>query len=144
MATLFLSPSEEIVIEARDLAYLLLQSALEKKAQDPVLLDVEGLVTYADFFVICSGISARQVQAITEWVETNMRKAGVRALSVEGQTSGKWVLMDYGTVVLHVFYEPVRQFYDLEGLWSDARKLDVPDYQPLAEPGESAASGFQR
>lgn len=133
---------EEIVIEARDLAYLLLQAALEKKAQDPVLLEVEGLVSYADYFVICSGISARQVQAIADWVETNMRKAGIRALSVEGQGSGKWVLMDYGTVVLHVFYEPVRQFYDLEGLWSDARKLDVPEYQPLAESGESVASTF--
>ena len=113
-------------IDSHDLAELLLRAALDKKALDPVMLDVEGLVSYADCFVICSGTSSRQVQAITDWVESHAKKAGIRPLSIEGRTLGTWVLMDYGSVVMHIFHEPVRAFYNLEGLWSDARRMPIP------------------
>ncbi len=104
---------------------------MDKKAQDPVILDVSGLASYADYFLICSGGSTRQVQAMADGMEARAREHGVHPLSVEGQTSGKWVLMDFGAVLVHVFYEPVREFYDLEGLWADARRLPLPEDQPL-------------
>ncbi len=121
-------------IDSRDLAELLLRAALEKKALDPVMLDVEALVSYADCFVICSASSSRQVQAIADWVEATAKKAGIRPWSVDGRTAGTWVLMDFGSVILHIFHEPVREFYNLEGLWSDARRLPVPEDAPTPQP----------
>ena len=128
---------EEIIIEARELAYLLLRAVIEKKAIDPVVLDVEGLVSYADYFVVCSGVSSRQVKALAEWVERSARNAQIHSLSVEGRASGNWVLMDYGTVVLHLFHESVRDFYDLEGLWVDAPRLTIPEFSSEDNPGKA-------
>ncbi len=113
-------------IDSHDLAELLLRAAIDKKALAPVMLDVEDLVSYADCFVICSGNSSRQVQAIADAVESTAKKAGIRPLSVDGRTLGTWVLMDYGTVIMHIFHEPVREFYNLEGLWADAKRLAIP------------------
>lgn len=123
---------EDLAIEARALTYLLTNAALDKKALNATILNVEGMASYADYFLICSGNSPRQVQAIADWVEKVGRENGVHPLSVEGQSSGKWVLMDFGSVVVHAFYEPVREFYDLEGLWADAPRLPLPDAQPSA------------
>jgi ribosome-associated protein len=105
---------------------LYIQAVLGKKAAHVVALDVRELTSIADAFIICSGRSNRQVVAIAEHVERQLRKRKIRPLSVEGITEGHWVLMDYGHVIIHVFFESVRSFYDLEGLWSDARRIPIP------------------
>ena len=89
------------------------------------MLDVAGRVDYADFLVLMSGRSDRQVAALAEGIEETLRLAGRRPVNVEGMQAARWVLMDYGDVVVHVFLEDVRSLYDLEGLWEDARRLPV-------------------
>jgi ribosome-associated protein len=103
-----------------------IQAVLGKKAVHVVALDVRELTSIADVFIICSGRSNRQVVAIAEHIERQMRKHKIKPLSVEGTAEGHWVLMDYGHVIVHVFFESVRSFYDLEGLWSDARRIPIP------------------
>lgn len=114
------------------------QAALGRKAIDLVLLDVRNVTDVADVFMICSGRSHRQVSAIAEHIERDLRKNGVKPLSVEGVKEGHWALLDYGDVIVHVFYEPIRQFYDIEGLWADAGRIDV---ETLAERPEQADKG---
>ncbi len=104
-----------------------IQAALGRKAIDLVLLHVRDLTSVADAFLICSGRSHRQVSAIGEYIRTDLKKHGIKPLSVEGIRDGQWVLLDYGDVIIHVFYEPVREFYDLEGLWIDAERIDIED-----------------
>jgi len=94
-----------------------------KKAADVVVLDLRGLSSVADIFIICSGLSNRQTTAISDFIERYLKNYGIKPLSIEGKNEGLWVLLDYGEVVIHVFYETVRKFYDLEGLWSDAKRL---------------------
>ena len=94
-----------------------------KKAENLVVLDVREMTSVADAFIICSGRSNRQVQAIAEYIQSDLKKQHKKPLSVEGLTEGHWALLDYGDVIIHIFYEPVRQFYDLEGLWMDARRI---------------------
>ena len=105
---------------------LFIKAVLGKKALDVVMLDVDGLTSLADTFIICSGRSNRQVTAIAEFIRTDLKKKGIKPLSIEGLKEGHWVLMDYGNVVIHVFYDPVRSFYDLEGLWADAPRVTTP------------------
>ena len=105
---------------------LFIKAVLGKKALDVVMLDVDGLTSLADTFIICSGRSNRQVTAIAEFIRTDLKKKGIKPLSIEGLKEGHWVLMDYGNVVIHVFYDPVRRFYDLEGLWADAPRVTTP------------------
>lgn len=99
------------------------RAVMGKKAIDLVVLDVRELTSVADAFIVCSGRSNRQVQAIAEHVQRTLKKERKKPLSIEGTREGHWVLMDYGDVVIHVFYEPVRKFYDLEGLWVDAGRV---------------------
>jgi ribosome-associated protein len=101
------------------------KSALGKKARNPVLLDVRQLTSLADAFLICHGTSNRQVSAIAEHIQRDLKEQGIKPLSVDGLKEGLWVLMDYGHVVIHVFYESTRSFYNLEGLWSDARRIQT-------------------
>ena len=108
-------------------------AALGRKAIAPVVLDVSKVTDVADIFLICSGRSNRQVTAIAEFIEAEMKKAGVRPISIEGVKEGHWALIDYGHVVIHVFYEPVRQFYDLESLWADAEQMDISELTAQAE-----------
>ena len=105
---------------------LFTKAVLGRKALDVVMLDVSRLTSLADTFIICSGRSNRQVSAIGEHIRTEMKKGGITPLSIEGLKAGHWVLMDYGSVVIHVFYDPVRSFYDLEGLWADAPRISTP------------------
>jgi len=102
---------------------LYIKAALGKKAIDLVALDVRKLSSIADVFIICSGRSNRQVSAIAEHIQVDLKKHGIKPLSVEGKKEGHWVLLDYGHVIIHVFYEPIRSFYDLEGLWIDADRI---------------------
>jgi ribosome-associated protein len=95
----------------------------ERKAIDPVLLDVVELTSITDYFIIASGSSTRQVQAISSHLLRKMRQAGFRAMGVEGEAEGQWILTDFGDVVVHLFYQPVREFYDLEGLWIEAPRI---------------------
>ncbi|NVM56775.1 MAG: ribosome silencing factor [Desulfobacterales bacterium] len=101
------------------------KAILGMKAFDVVVLDVRALASFTDTFIICSGRSHRQVSAIAEFVEQNLKANGIKPLGIEGLREGHWVLMDYGDVIIHVFYEPVRTLYDLEGLWSDAKQIEV-------------------
>jgi len=104
---------------------LYVKAALGRKALGLVVLDVRELTSVADTFIICSGRSNRQVTAIAEFIITELKKAGKKPLSVEGKKEGHWVLLDYGHVIIHVFYESVRNFYDLEGLWVDAKRINT-------------------
>jgi len=96
------------------------EAALEKKADDVVLVDLRGRATYADFLVICSGTNERQLEAVADSVEKSLRESGERLIGSEGGRGGRWVLLDFGDVVVHVFHAEERAYYDLEGLWSDA------------------------
>ncbi len=107
-----------------------IQAVLGRKALNPIALNVQGLTSIADTFIICHGRSNRQVTAIAEHIRQELRKDGIRPLSVEGMKDGHWILLDYGHVILHVFYEPVRSFYDLEGLWADAKRVDIQEHMP--------------
>ena len=113
------------------------KSALGKKARNLVLLDVGHLTSLADAFLICHGTSNRQVSAIAEHIQRDLKKQGIKALSVDGLNEGHWVLMDYGHVVIHVFFESTRSFYNLEGLWSDARRIQTESLkQVVVDPGD--------
>jgi ribosome-associated protein len=114
---------EETETRARVLACV--NALLQKKARDLTVLKVGALCSFTDYFVICSGGSDRQVQALADAVREDMKKNGVIPLGVEGESIGKWVLIDYADVIVHIFYEPVRVFYDLEHLWPDAPRMDV-------------------
>lgn len=108
-------------------AFSCAEAALEKKASDVVVLDLRGVTSIADSFVIASGRSDTQVRAIAEAVQERCRAAGLRPLAVEGTEAGRWILIDYGDFVFHVFQAPVREFYGLERLWSHARRCELPD-----------------
>ena len=98
---------------------------LGRKARKVIILDLRPLTSVADAFIICSGRSHRQVSAIAEFIRQTLKKQNIQPLSVEGLKEGHWVLLDYGHVIIHIFYEPVREFYDLEGLWIDARRIET-------------------
>jgi ribosome-associated protein len=105
---------------------LYVKAVLGKKALNVVVLDVAELTSFADAFIICTGRSNRQVGAIAEYIKTDLKKHKIRPLSVEGSKDGHWILLDYGHVIIHVFYEAMREFYDLEGLWVDAERIETP------------------
>jgi ribosome-associated protein len=108
-----------------DKAKLCLKIIGERKAIDPVLFEVGKLVSITDYFLIASGNSSRQVQAIARHLQKRMREQGFRPDGIEGEQEGHWVLMDYGDVVIHLFYQPIREFYDLEGLWIEAPRVKL-------------------
>ena len=114
-----------MVTDSKTKSLLCLKAALEKKALDPVLLEFKGTTSFTDYFLLCSGKSDRQVQAIAQGIEETLKKKGIRPFGQEGTTGGRWILMDYEDVVVHIFLEPVRKFYDLEGLWVDAPRIDL-------------------
>ncbi len=109
---------------------LFLKAATSKKALKIIALDVTDLTSIADCFIIMSGRSSRQVTAIAEHIKTELKKDKVVPLSIEGAKDGQWVLLDYGYVIIHVFYEPVREFFDLEGLWADAKRIKSKYLEP--------------
>lgn len=111
--------------EARPTAMAIAQAALDKKAEDVTVLDVRGLTSYADYFVVMTADSDRQAGAIADHVEQTMKAKGVSKVGVEGYESGRWILVDYGDVVAHVMNRESRGFYDLEGLWADAPRFTV-------------------
>jgi ribosome-associated protein len=117
------------------------RSALEKKAYDLVVLDTAKHTSIADYFVICSGRSDTQVQAIADAVVDHMGSLGVEPLAVEGREHGQWALVDFGDIVVHVFYVPVRGFYDLERLWAKAPRAELPE--PFLTQARSLKTGTE-
>ena len=111
--------------EARERVLLCVNALLQKKARNLTILKVKAVCSFTDYFVICSGGSDRQVQALADAIREDMKKAGIIPLGVEGEKIGKWVLLDYADVIVHIFYEPVREFYNLEQLWPDVPRMDV-------------------
>ena len=105
---------------------LIVNAMLQRKVIAPVLLDVHELTSVADYFIVCSGSSNRQVAAIAQTIKRELKKHKYKPLSIDGLKEGQWVLMDFGHVVIHIFYDPVRNFYDLEGLWTDAARVVTP------------------
>ena len=113
--------------EAQELALELGRLALDKKAENVLVLDVRGLASYAEFFVLMTAESDPQLLAIADHLEEKLKARNVRPLSIEGKQSGRWVLLDYGDVVAHVFQESTRAIYDIEGLWLDASRVPVAE-----------------
>jgi ribosome-associated protein len=110
---------------ARPTALAIAKAALDKKGEDVMVLDVRGLTSYADYFVVVTADSDRQGSAIADHIEQTMKEQGVSKVGVEGYESGRWILVDYGDVVAHVMNRESRGFYDLEGLWADAPRFAV-------------------
>ncbi|WP_242339662.1 ribosome silencing factor [Anaeromyxobacter sp. SG66] len=110
---------------ARPTALAIAQAGLDKKAEDVTVLDVRGLTSYADYFVVMTADSDRQASAIADHVEQTMKQQGVSKVGVEGYETGRWILVDYGDVVAHVMSRDSRGFYDIEGLWADAPRFTV-------------------
>ncbi len=109
----------------RDLA-IAAAAAMDKKAEDPALLDLRPLSSFTDYFLIVTGRSQRQTQAIASFVEEQLKHDRKRrVLSIEGYQRGDWILMDYGDFVVHVFTPPTREYYDLERVWGDARRITL-------------------
>ena len=119
---------------------LYVKAALGKKALHMVAMDVHELSSVADVFIICSGRSNRQVKAIAEHISVELKKQKIKPLSIEGMSEGHWVLMDYGHIIIHIFYEPVRSFYDLESLWIDAARIKTQSMEQLTEENETQQS----
>ena len=110
------------------LARRLGQLILDKKGEDLVIIDVRERATYADFILIASARSARHVQGLADFIEDSLYQEKISPLGVEGKTEGQWILLDYGDVVVHLFYGPVREVYDLEGLWMDAPRIEPEEW----------------
>lgn len=117
-----------------DKALACARAAIDKKAEHVKILNLSGLSGFTDYFVICSGMSDRQVQAIADSIEFQVGAAGSEVLSIEGYGDGRWVLMDCGDVVIHIFLDALREYYDLEALWADAPRVKIPSefYGPAA------------
>lgn len=102
------------------------RAATDKKAEDMVVLDLRAVASFTDYFIICTGANARQVQAVTDSVEERLRSSGRRPLHVEGRSNAEWILLDYGDFIVHAFNPTARRFYDLERLWRDADRVELP------------------
>ena len=97
----------------------------DKKALDVVIMDLSGLTDIADHFVIAGGTSERHVRTVADGIQEGMKEKGVRPMAVEGYDQGRWIILDYQSVIVHVFLEPLRELYDLESLWIEAKRHRV-------------------
>lgn len=108
-----------------ELASTCARIASDAKAEDLTVLDVDGISSFADYFVIMNGRSTRHVQGIAEAIENQLRAKRIKPSHAEGMREGMWVLLDFDDVVVHIFYHEQRSFYNLEGLWHDAKKVEI-------------------
>jgi ribosome-associated protein len=115
---------------AKTIAKKVVKFANEKHAEDVVLFYIKKLSSIADYVVICSADSERQVNALARHIEDELQLSKIKPLSIEGLGENKWVLMDYNDVIVHIFVTQVRSYYDLEGLWADAERVELDDDQP--------------
>jgi ribosome-associated protein len=127
-----------VILHSKERALYCAAYALEKKAFNVRVLEVKGISTLTDYLLLATGRSDRQVQAVAESVRLGLKKEHATSpLAIEGMNEGRWVLIDYGDVMVHVFQEPVREFYDLDGLWSEASEVPIPEeyhWERKAEP----------
>jgi ribosome-associated protein len=117
---------------------LAIKTIVAHKGMEPVLLEVTKFCSFADFFILCSGGSHRHVTALAQHVEEALAQAGVKPLGVEGREEGQWVLMDYNTVVVHIFMQPRREFYNLEDLWSEVPKTQIDTHSSAQTASNSS------
>ena len=110
----------------RERLILCINATLQKKAKEIVVLNLKEISAFTDYMIICSGTSEREVQAIAQAIGLFLKKAGIKPLGIEGEMSGQWILLDYDDVVISVFHEPVRTFYNIENLW-DAPRMNIDE-----------------
>lgn len=104
-----------------------LRAASDKKAVNSVVLDLREVTEFTDFFIITGGTNVRQVQAIADGISEDLKLIDARPIRIEGYNTAEWILMDYGDFVVHIFEEKSREFFDLERLWRDAKRVQVPE-----------------
>ncbi len=125
-----MAPETTTVIEVGEVslakAYLAVQASANKKAENIKVLDLKDLSSFTEYFMIASGHSDRQVQAIADSIIIELKEEGFLPVAVEGYREGRWVIVDYGDMVAHIFLDALREFYDLENLWHHARKVPIP------------------
>lgn len=110
-------------LDARNLAKFCRTAAEDKKAIDVILLDVRKITTVADYFMICSGTSEPHLKAIADEIDNRLREAGLRSKHHDGYPQSRWIVMDYGDVMIHIFHPELRERYDLEHLWGDGKRV---------------------
>ncbi len=128
----------------REMLKIAVKAVDDKKASDIVALDISHIASFADYFLLCTGESSRQIQAIADEVERKLHEAGIRPAHVEGYRNAEWILMDYIDLVVHVFSKSARTFYDLERLWRDARRLDAQKLLHARIPRRSTGGRSQK
>jgi ribosome-associated protein len=116
-----------------DVLKIAVNAADDKKAHDLVALDISGIASFASYFLICTGDSSRQMQAIADEVEKKLKAIGIRPSHVEGYRNSEWILMDYLDLVVHIFSKTARVYYDLERLWRDGKRMDVSKFLEARE-----------
>lgn len=120
-------------LTSRERALRCAELALDKKALDVKILEIAKLSSIADYLVLATGTSDKQTQAIAESVKKGLKKFG-KILDLEGVREGKWIVMDYGDVLVHIFHEELRAYYDLDGLWAEAPQVEIPPQKPAEKP----------
>lgn len=118
-------PQPDSPNSSRELARQLVECARERQAEDIQILDISELSSFADFFLILSGLNERHVEALVNGMSRSMRDHGRKPHHIEGETENRWVLLDYGDVVVHVFLQELRKFYQIEKLWADAPEVQL-------------------
>ncbi len=111
-------------MDSKEIAIACAKIADQKKAQDIVILDVDKISSITDYFVICSAINERQLRAIADEIDKELKKLSIKKYGMEGYREAKWVLIDYGDFIIHIFEKEIRYYYDLELLWGDAPKVE--------------------
>ncbi len=121
------------MLEAIDKAVLAARKADDKKAEDITVLDLRGICTFTDAFVICTGSSSLQLRAISNSIDDGLRDVGIRKSTVDGSHHGSWIVMDYGDVVVHIMTPESRDYYRLEGLWGDGKEIGWEEAERAGE-----------
>lgn len=134
-------PPERQLRDAEHKALLIAEAARSKHAEELVVFHVSDLTSLADYFIICSAESDPQIRAIVDVVQESLSKKKLRPLGVEGRDSGRWVLLDYDDVILHVFKDEARTFYNLDGLWGDAPQIPLPESSDAYHSGIDKKGG---
>ena len=111
--------------KSKEMAKLAIQALEDKKAEDIKVIDISEVSVIADYFIIADGANQNQLQAMCDSVEEELYKAGCKLKQTEGNRNSTWILMDYGDVIVHLFYQQTREFYNLDKLWSDGTKIDI-------------------
>jgi ribosome-associated protein len=119
-------PNSVAAVELDDRILTALQAASDKKAIATVVLDLREIASFTDYFVITSGSNERQVQAISDEISEKLKKSGTSAARIEGYKTAEWILLDYGDFVVHIFADKARKFYDLERLWRESKRIELP------------------